>query len=608
MNPLTTGAGALAFALKHLESIKKVYKFTSDEINHVLDDGLQAYAVNQKTKFEKVKTFLYRHDPVSFYDVFYPLNLTSHIFNNYSMATDYTTFDIYNIREYLLECHYLTILGTAGSGKSMLMKHFFLHFLDKESETPLFVELRNLNHFKGTFTEYIFQNLFNNRLSPNDRILERLLTDGKFLFLLDGYDELHDEIRSKRRDELNQFIDKYPHNFYIISSRPGTAAESLPRFRNYHVSEIREEEIEKFVERQFSLYDNSEKWLEQIMAVVKDPKNFDYHEYLSNPLLLTMFIFTYKNHPEMPHTKSKFYYNVFDTLCTKHDNISKDGDLHIKRTGFNTEDFETILKWFSFDTYLRGNFDMTEKDIRNTLNFVKTKFNKEYINDNLIYDLTVSISILIKEGLIYKFPHRSLQEYFFALFLSKQSENNKKSIYEKYVIPSGKMDTNLWQLCDEMDIYFSKIVLNKLEKLFSTFDSSTNNSKIKWYLSNFEISVGRDLEDHLFLLNSLSPIKDASFYFYKTNNFNNILDFGNNLKIPKKTEKHFIKKYSRKNEFNSIAIDVVADDDEWIDILYKNKKHLAVDEIAEDLESIIDKMKKQIKSQEILENDLDIIF
>ena len=48
-------------------------------------------------------------------------------------------------------------------------------------------------------------------------------------------------------------------------------------------------------------------------------------------------------------------------------------------------------------------------------------------NDKFINDLQVAIGVLNKEGTDYTFPHRSLQEYFAAIYIaSLNDENNKK--------------------------------------------------------------------------------------------------------------------------------------------------------------------------------------
>lgn len=478
--------------------LKSLYKAGKGEIQYLLDDGLLSYAVSQKEKFENLKTFLYQHDRVNFYDTFYPLDLlgVKPNGNTYTVGMDK------NLKETFKDGNCVTIIGDAGSGKSMLMKHFFLYFLNYEMEIPLFIELRNLNSFEGSFYDYIIKSIFNNRLSPNDTILERLISNGKFLFLLDGYDELHEATKHKRKDEINQFIDKYRKNYFIISSRPGAAAETLPRFTNLKVSQIYKYEIIDFIKKQLSILENKGTLEDKIIEVISDPKNEDYMDYMSNPLLLTMFIFTFKNHPELPHKKSKFYYNVFETLCTRHDNFSKSGDMHERKTNLKIEDFEEILKWFSFYSYFDGQFNFDKQYFVSKLEFIKRKKNYDFDIEDLIYDLTVNIAIIVIDGLEYKFPHRSLQEYFIALLMSQRPSNKKIEDYKiKYFDKGQNPEYNLWTISEELDTYYFRAALiSELGELLGILNTNDIEISTLRYLNllNISIILPKPKEDNVF--------------------------------------------------------------------------------------------------------------
>jgi hypothetical protein len=149
-----------------------------DEVSHYLDDGIANYVETIKNKFSKTKTFLYRLENVNFYDVYFPITLKFK--NNGNYIVD-------DINDLFSNTNFISIIGYAGSGKSMLLKHIFLKSIIQTIKIPIVLELRNLNDFNGTFIEYINNTITGNRLAPNIKILERLLIQGNFLFLLDGY-------------------------------------------------------------------------------------------------------------------------------------------------------------------------------------------------------------------------------------------------------------------------------------------------------------------------------------------------------------------------------------------------------------------------------------
>lgn len=471
MAPVLTTASTIALISAFKEPILQSCKEIKSEISHFLDDGLPDYINSIKDKFILTKTFLYRDETVNFYDVFFPVSIQ--IKRNSKAVT--------SCSELFGESNFVSIIGSAGSGKTMLMKHFFLQSITTSYKIPLFIELRNLNDFSGSFTELINSVIFNNRLSPNEKILERLLDTGSFILLLDGYDEIYSDKKDAVTNDLDKFIDRYSKNHYIISSRPGSGVESIPRFNNYPVSPLNSQEIIHFIDLVLKFNEDAE-LAKKIKEVINRPENRDYGNFLSSPLLLSMFIMTFNHYPELPKKKNKFYWNVFDTLATKHDSFTKKGGYqHERKSGLQNEEFEKILQWFSYLALFRDNskLNFDAQYIKTVLSQIKTKLSLTFNTDLVIEDLTVAISILILDGVEYKFPHKSLQEYFSASLIKDLPHEAKIKIYsEQY----GKQlrhtfggVENLWNLSAEIDnLYFRKyFILPSLKKFLETFQETS---------------------------------------------------------------------------------------------------------------------------------------
>lgn len=437
-------------------------KELKNEASHFINDGLEDYLNNIRGKFSRTKTFLYRNENVDFYSVFFPVSLN----------LGHTKVKIQSLTELFQHSRFATIIGHAGSGKTMLMKHFFLSSIDTQFRIPIVVELRSLNEFEGSIIEYIYQIIFHNKLSPSQRILERLLSGGNFIFLLDGYDEIFSNKKGKITDDLERFIDKYHLNNFLITSRPGAGIESFPRFNNYYVAPLSREEIIEFVDLQLTGNEDTQ-LADKIKTLINRPDNRDYDNFLSSPLLLSMFLLTFSSYPELPRRKSKFYYNVFDTLATKHDSFTKKGGYqHERKTGLQNEEFENILKWFSYISLFEGKYSFDSQYLTSKLNDIKKSFNLTYNTNDLIKDLTLSIAIIIVDGVEYKFPHKSLQEYFCALLIKDLPLSHKEKIYSEKLDQQLKQtnggNENFWNLCAELDkINFeSYFLVKKLEELY----------------------------------------------------------------------------------------------------------------------------------------------
>lgn len=428
-------------------------KDVKDEVSFILDNGVSDYVDTIRNKFSKTKTFLYRLETVDFYDVYFPVSIRNKKIKNYCIK---------NIDNLFNDTNYVSIIGNAGSGKSMLFKYIFLKSVEQILRIPIVIELRNLNEYDGGFIEYINHKITGYRLAPNTNILERILREGCFLFLLDGYDEIYSNNKNKITNDLIEFIDKYDRNYFIIASRPGANVESIPRFNSYQINDLTLDQVKEFVKFQMKKCDDS-KLADRIIEVIDKPESLDYRSYLQSPLLLSMFIMTFNSYPELPKSKSKFYWNVFDTLCTKHDAFTKHGGFqHERKTKLQNEELENIIKWFSYTSLFTGKYSFDDHYLSTTLQNIKEKLNIKCETKDLIDDLIVAISIIMIDGIEYKFPHKSLQEYFAALLIKEQYDENKRIIYEKkfdqlaiHSFIGGS--TNFLDLCHEMD----KLAFNK---------------------------------------------------------------------------------------------------------------------------------------------------
>lgn len=475
------------------DELKQIGKWSIDEINQVLENGIQKYVINYQEKFGKTKTFVFRDERIDFYKIYFPLSL-------YNKGKQEPIKVPLSIDELFKDSNCITILGNAGSGKTMLLRHCFLSTLKYSSQIPIVIELRRLNSYSGTLTEYIQEQVSAHKLAQNKSILERLLESGKFTFMLDGFDELSLNTKEQRTRELEMFIDKYFNNYYLLTSRPGANAENLSRFNNYHVRPLMLDQIKEFIHLQLCIIEDGGSLECKMLDIINKPESKNYRIYLSSPLLLSMFILTFSNHPELPTLKSKFYYNVFDTLYSRHDTISKSGGYtHEKKTNLEKEQIETVLKWFSYISYFESHFLFDKEYLSSSLNKVKQNTALNYNTDFMIYDLSVAISILIIDGLDFSFPHRSLQEYFTAILIKNLPEKIKKEkiYHQKLVNRNWEGDLNLWELCNEVDKYcFSKyFLIEQLDILVKEIGKGVvniENDKIiilKNYLSFFNYKL-----------------------------------------------------------------------------------------------------------------------
>ncbi|MGF7217484.1 energy-coupling factor transporter ATP-binding protein EcfA2 [Spirosoma lacussanchae] len=499
------------------------FETINNEIKYLLDLGLREYLESQTSKYYYTNTFLSRNEKVKFYDIYYPIKC------KYRLLTT----DFINTNEIFEEYKYITLLGSAGSGKTTLIKYIYLSSILNKSKIPVLIELRHLNDYNDNLEKLILEKVVKTNLQPSNNHFSRALKSGKFLFLFDGYDEITSSKKQSINKQIEFFIDSFSENWYVISTRPGGGIENFPRFHDFHLQGLDNDDIIKFTTK---IVNDSER-RGRILKTISDPSNKDITSFLRNPLLLSMFILAYESHPEIPRRKSAFYKNVFDTLYSKHDAITKFSFPREKKSKLEREDFEKILNCFSFISQTEGIYSFTDEYLRSKLTQIKQFTGLSYNNDDLIYDLRTQISILVLDGFQYSYPHRSLQEFFTAQFIKDLPSNQKSNAYSRICnfISNKSFDNsgNLFSLMSELDrIDFVKEVLLKRLMMYKELFETKNDAELTYayieiakltiltlYLAVDEVN---DLgDDDIFinsadmLIDNLEDIRKSSTLFHK---------------------------------------------------------------------------------------------
>lgn len=434
-----------------------LFKKLKDNVSHFLNDGFLDYFLTSLDKYKETKTLLHRQ-PTNFYDIYYPAKLK---LNNTITDTD-------SVKDLFKENNCITVIGDAGSGKSTLVKHLFITSFIEAFKAPIFIALRDLNLHNSNLEVFLKEELLENKLSPNDNHLENLLKSGEFLFFLDGYDEIKSDNKNEITTHIEKFIDKYPKNNFILTSRPYSNIEYFKNFINYEISNLSVQDRVKFVQQQLK-NDPDTRLSDKIVESINEVQQNYINSFLENPLLLTLYIMTYSKNSSIPSNKYVFYRRVFDVLYAEHDSATKVGFEREIKTELDQETLEDILKTFSFLSYFDSH-----------LNTIKEKNTElKFKNNDFIQDMKLSIGLWVEDSGLYAFSHRSMQEYFASVFVSKISDSkNKRSVYQRIfqISTNPEFDIkNFLSLCYEMDEeffirYYTLPIIKKIKKLFINDD------------------------------------------------------------------------------------------------------------------------------------------
>lgn len=471
--------------------IENLVNFIDREFRQTVSNRILEYVAEEFKRSYYTKTILHRTAPVKLVDFYQPLFIRP--FGRWN-ENENEKIPTNSVKVLFKEKKSMTILGTAGSGKSTIIKSLLVNCIQESFKVPIRIELRYLNKYNGSLHQYIEEEVFNlEQLSVDKQVTKRLLHSGDFLFFFDGYDELSSGVKERITKDINDFTRIYANNLFLLTSRPYCYVELLAEFSNFEVCELSGEEIEQFVRKQIPA--NEMEIAERIIDGINKENSSSYETFLSNPLLLTMFILTFQTYSTVPPKRSTFYRQVFDSLFHLHDSMSKLSFDREKKSGLSKDQFEQVLKLFSYISFSQQVFTFDQAYLESTLNKIKqTKKNLSFDNQHLIDDLQTAVCILYKEGVDYVFPHRSLQEYFASLFIASLKPQQKEEAYGKLLpqifhLGSALLSqANFYALLTEQDemgmiTYFSLPFLKRMQEELRTGCS-------RGTLENFHESVG----------------------------------------------------------------------------------------------------------------------
>lgn len=432
--------------------------------------SFEQYLSRAYEKYSKVKTILYKNEPRFLYD-FFVCNSIIQIGPNKKTKRQINCSSVKTVMDLN---KYITILGSGGTGKSILMKHFFINALVEEHAIPIFAELRNYSTSESV-EQFLYRIVNNLGFELEFDYFEYALQNGPFLVLLDGYDEMPSSTQKDFFKHIDSFCDKYPSNHLIVSSRPCDDFYGWHRFSIYRAMPLSKKKAMELVQRIDYDTEIKTKFLNRLNTDL-----YASHEsFASNPLLLSIMLMTFDNFADIPEKRHIFYSNAFDTLYSIHD-ATKGGYKRDLKSELSSEEFKKVFSCFCFMTYLGDVTEFTREKLVGCLNdilYKPARFNIEAY----IEDLVSSVCLLYLEGNNYIFTHRSFQEYFTALYLLQMDDEEQRNACS-FILDNCEVtlrtDNVFEMLCDmNPDRFEQNFVLPTLEKVITANSLESGDSK-----------------------------------------------------------------------------------------------------------------------------------
>ncbi len=321
--------------------------------------------------------------------------------------------------------------GESGVGKTQFLKFLKNHFIRllNENETnliPILIRLKFWIDNKGIFK------LINEELKIPElkkRTIKSFLMKGRFILLLDGYDEIIQENKIKFLQDLLKFKDDYPTNVFLITLKIDNSVEELER--NFpSIISIKPPGLEK-------LHDHIKNNLEEDPQVFfSEIQKRNLTSMVRLPLFLNYLIIYIKKKGFKQFPKSK--YELLDNLIQDYFNEHVSENQILLPSIFDVS--KKVISYIAFNMIFKLKANQLKKREYIELLTERTDYLREKgeinssISDGVLTEFFISCNIIIQEKSFYSFWHSNLLEYFCAIELGDQINKNILSIPFKDIV------------------------------------------------------------------------------------------------------------------------------------------------------------------------------
>lgn len=363
---------------------------------------------------ENVKTIWRVDEEVNLNQFYYPSKLK--ISGKNTPVEPHYTSDITTTQNIVIE-------GTAGQGKSILLRYLASNEIKKGHKIPLFIELRKVSNYRSLIPA-LSEKLETLGFESSNEVINELLSSGKLIVLLDGFDEIPSTEKSQILSSIEALISRYQKTIFVISSRPGSGIQHSEFFRVVRILPLDRSDHKNFLNRVCS----SKAQVEAINQAICE-SSIEIQGLLTTPLLLTLLTILYKSEQIIPDNLIEFYNKLFYILFTKHDN-SKPGFNREIKSHLRESRFEELFEHFCFLTRRKQKtlfpVDIAQRFVRESV-----KLSKIEADENAFLSDCCNVTcLLVEEGTDFQFIHKSVQEFYSAKFISKRKESISEKFYQ----------------------------------------------------------------------------------------------------------------------------------------------------------------------------------
>jgi hypothetical protein len=323
---------------------------------------------------------------------------------------------------------YLMVLGQPGAGKSTFLRKIGLEALKgkkggfKPDCIPVFIELKSFTSSQIEIEKLILEEFSICGFPSSEQFIAKALEQGKLLILLDGLDEVPTVNTNEVISKIQNFVDRYDKNSFIVSCRTAAYKNNFQRFTDVKVADFDDTQIEQFIGNWFqSEVDKQAGTAQKCWELLQKPEYAAAKELAHTPLLLTFLCLTYDRSQNFPNNRSVLYKSALRILLEEwaaEKRILRDEIYQ----GLSTELEESLLSEIAYTGFDTDKLFFSQRAVVEEIKtFLAGNLNapKHLDGEAVLKAIAVQQGILVERAEdVYSFSHLTLQEYLTAQYIA----------------------------------------------------------------------------------------------------------------------------------------------------------------------------------------------
>lgn len=424
------------------------------------------------------------------------------------------------------EFDHLMLLGKPGAGKTTFLKRLATLCNAGKFQghrVPIFITLQEFGDSdpKPNLIQYIRQWLQDLGVQDPQQA-EQILNQGRGFLLLDGLDEVSENVSKQVIQEIQSFANRFSQSAFVVSCRIAAREFTFQQFTEVEVADFNDEQIASFASRWFQakqLAEKTEKFLEKLEG------HYRIKELATNPLLLTLLCLVFEGRTDFPANRSELYKEGLDVLLKKWDgarSIEREQvyrELSLKRK-------EDLLSQLAYTTFEPGNYFFKQKDTERLIeayiqNLPGAKSDPEALrldSEAVLKSIEAQHGLLVERARgIYSFSHLTFHEYFTARNLE-----NRDGLHSDFITHlTEKRWREVFLLATETFRCADSLLLLMKSWIDQLLETDEKIQQFLTWVNQKSLSTNT----------SNKPVAIRAFYFDYDRDFNLSFDLGLNINL-----------------------------------------------------------------------------